>query len=381
MHVLVNGKLADSFGNVWQVLNILGEEEMVEDIKTFYENIVALCRTDLASISRQDFYEVLGASYEKATTDNELLQILKKVHLFRGLSRERLKFLVEVLTIEEFQQGQTIFDQNTLGQGFFIIKQGKVDVIKDGVLLRSVTKHDYFGERSLLFNELRSATIKAQDFVQCWVLKNFDFLRIIDERIRAILYKRIRLQDESITLSDLLIVKKIGQGMLGNVFLMTHKKTKEFYALKTIDRRKIENQKIKDSIMLERKILMQLDHGFIVKLIKTFKDQNRIYFLLEYVRGEDLFDVIRQIGLLSDEESKFYASCLLIIIEHLHEREIAYRDFKPENIMTDEDGYLKLIDFGTSKIVTGRTYTIVGTPHYMAPEVILGKGYNINADY
>mmetsp|Transcript_3225 Transcript_3225/g.2968 ORF Transcript_3225/g.2968 Transcript_3225/m.2968 type:complete len:145 (+) Transcript_3225:1-435(+) len=65
----------------------------------------------------------------------------------------------------------------------------------------------------------------------------------------------------------------------------------------------------------------------------------------------------------------------------MHERDIVYRDLKPENIMIDEEGYPKLIDFGTAKIIQGRTYTIVGTPHYMAPEVILGKGYGISADY
>jgi cGMP-dependent protein kinase len=69
------------------------------------------------------------------------------------------------------------------------------------------------------------------------------------------------------------------------------------------------------------------------------------------------------------------------MFEHLHERDIIYRDLKPENVMIDEEGYPKLIDFGIAKIVQGRTYTVVGTPHYMAPEVIVGKGYSLAADY
>ena len=81
-----------------------------------------------------------------------------------------------------------------------------------------------------------------------------------------------------------------------------------------------------------------------------------------------------------EDSAKFYIGCLLIIVEYLHERNIIHRDIKPENIMIDDEGYPKLIEFGTAKIVTGRTYTTVGTPHYMAPEVIMRSGYNTSAD-
>ena len=94
------------------------------------------------------------------------------------------------------------------------------------------------------------------------------------------------------------------------------------------------------------------------------------------MRGIDFFDALRIKGLLNPAEVKFYVSVIVVILEYLHERMIVYRDLKPENIMIDEDGYPKLIDFGTAKIIEERTYTLLGTPQYMAPEVILGKGYN-----
>ena len=133
--------------------------------------------------------------------------------------------------------------------------------------------------------------------------------------------------------------------------------------------------------MCERQILLQLDHPMLMKLVKTFKDSQRVYFLMELVQGIDLFDVLRAIDIMNEEKSLFYISCLLLVLQYLHERHIVYRDLKPENIMIDEDGYPKLIDFGTSKIVENRTYTRVGTPHYMAPEVINGTGYGLEADY
>lgn len=126
--------------------------------------------------------------------------------------------------------------------------------------------------------------------------------------------------------------------------------------------------------------MLHIDHPSVIKLVKTFKDSKRVYFLLEYVHGLELSVILRHVGLLSDLDALFYTGSILYVIQYLHERDIVYRDLKPDNIMVDASGYIKIIDFGTAKIVQGRTYTLVGTPHYMAPEVIIGKGYGKAAD-
>lgn len=380
--IVLNGKLTGGLDDVQaDLFEIIDEDAFFKDNNEKFNELKAAGRVDIACLSKEDLRNALGGNLDEVTNESEIYKILKKVAIIRGISEEKIKRLVNLLKVQSFDSGQVIFTQNSPGDAFFIVKSGKVEAIRDEKVLRTINKFDYFGERSILFSELRTATVRAQSKVECWVLLKSDFFDVIDEKIRLRLQQRIEMQDDNITLNDLVIIKKLGSGMFGNVFLSAHKTKRNLYALKAIDRKKIDNEKVIDSLILERKILMQLDHFMILKLIKTFKDDNRLYFLMEHVRGQDLFDVIRELNLLTDEDSKFYIACLVIIFEHLHERDIVYRDLKPENVMVDEEGFPKLIDFGTAKIVSGRTYTMIGTPHYMAPEVILGKGYGIDADY
>lgn len=168
--------------------------------------------------------------------------------------------------------------------------------------------------------------------------------------------------------------------MTGNVFQVKSRKNGNTYALKVVSRRKVAFYNLETSLLNEKDCLTNVDHPMILKLIKTFKDSERIYFLTEYIAGTELFDVLQQIGICSEEDSKFYYACCLIILDHLAQHNVCYRDLKPENIMITPNGYPKLVDFGTAILVNDRTYTIVGTPHYMAPEMILGKGYDREID-
>ena len=383
MLVVLKGRLVYRNGVVaGEVFACIGDVEIAQGSEEVYEEeIVAEVDSDVAEVTKQQFEECIGGHFEQAVANNEALMALKRVQVLRGLSLDKLQALISALRVQDYDNGDTIIQQNTPGESFFIIKSGKVDVFRDNLALRTITKLDYFGERSVLFNENRTATVIANGVVSCWVLRQQDFVRLIDENIRQNLVKRIELQDDTITLPELVSVKILGKGMFGNVFLVTDRTRGRLYALKAVSRRKVERYEIQENLILERKILLQLDHMLILKLVRSFKDSKRVYFLTEFVRGLDLFDVLRQLNLVTDRDAKFYTACLILMFEHLHERDIIYRDLKPENVMVDEDGYPKLIDFGIAKIVQGRTYTVVGTPHYMAPEVIVGKGYGLAADY
>merc|ERR1719317_253712 len=112
-----------------------------------------------------------------------------------------------------------------------------------------------------------------------------------------------------------------------------------------------------------------MDSPFIVKLIATYQDRSNVYFLMEAVLGGELFTVLRYNGKFSERVSRFYASCCVLAFEHMHAKNIIYRDLKPENLLLDDRGYLKFTDFGFAK-KRNHTFTLCGTPEYLAPEVI-----------
>ena len=115
---------------------------------------------------------------------------------------------------------------------------------------------------------------------------------------------------------------------------------------------------------------MDTDHPMMLNMVRTYKDNTHLYFLLELVSGGDLLDVLENLGLLGRSQAQFYLGCLVLVLEYLRDQWIVYRDLKPENVMLDQKGYVKLIDFGLARKLEereGKTYTLVGTAQFMAP--------------
>jgi cGMP-dependent protein kinase len=379
--IIIKGSLLFT-GREINHMSLINDKEIIQNSnETWTTDVKSKGKTIIACISKSNFENAIGGKYEENVGNNNRIKMLKNVPLLRNLGNDQLSEIIHVMRVEEFGDGVEIVREKDPGDSLFIIKSGKVEITKGGVYMRTVSKNDYFGERALLFSAPRSATVIACGRVIVFVIFREDFLRIINDKIKFNLIKRIDLQDESIQLKDLKIVKLLGKGLTGVVFLTVHQKKKTLYALKTVHKQKIFEYNMHKSIVLEREILLQLDHVFIMKLVKTFKDAKRIYFLTEYVRGMDLFEVIRKMNFISEPHCRFFVGSLLLVLEDLHEKSLVYRDLKPENVVVDDEGYLKVIDFGTAKFVNGKTYTVLGTPQYMAPEVILSIGYNWTADY
>ena len=377
---LINSKTEDIIG---RPLDILFEEELLtlSDDKINY----ALNPSPEALFLEGDTGDILKylrcKSFEDVLNKNIIFENLSKIVLFKSFSQLKLFKLIDMIQSEKYQKGEKIIIEGTKGEKFYIVKSGQVEVFQKNIYLRTLNSMEYFGERSLLTNEVRSATVIAKDNVELYSLDKESFNLNLSDMMVNYLNISLYLHDETVTLDDLLFIKEIGKGNYGSVSLVMNKKTKFPYAIKAISKYHIQIENLFENIELEKNILLKIDHPFIAKLVKCLKDDNNIFFLLEYIKGKELFEVIRDIGFLNKEQTNFYIASMMIAIQYLHERKIIYRDIKPENIIIEKNGYLKLIDFGTAKEIEDRTKTIIGTPHYMAPEIITGGGYSFQVDF
>lgn len=136
-----------------------------------------------------------------------------------------------------------------------------------------------------------------------------------------------------------------------------------------------------DHIANEIKIISSISHPFIVDFMGFTQDDKNLYIAMEFINGGELFTYLRTVGRFPVNQAKLYLAQIVTIFEYLHSKNIIYRDLKPENILIQRSGYLKLTDFGFAKEVTGRTYTLCGTPEYLAPEIILNKGHGKPVDW
>ena len=188
---------------------------------------------------------------------------------------------------------------------------------------------------------------------------------------------------KNVGVDDFKILKVIGRGSYGKVCLVEFKQTKELFAMKSLKKNVLLDEDQVESTLLEKNILQSLDYPFLVGMVFCFQTEERVYFVLPFIQGGELFQHLRKYKYFPEKNVKFYASIIGLSLEYLHKKGIVYRDIKPENILLEKDGYLKLIDFGMAKILRGdeKTNSFCGTPEYLAPEIITGEGHNRMADW
>ncbi|OCF32179.1 AGC/PKA protein kinase [Kwoniella heveanensis BCC8398] len=153
------------------------------------------------------------------------------------------------------------------------------------------------------------------------------------------------------------------------------------FAMKVLKKSEIVRLKQVEHINSERMILERVRHPFVVELYATYQDQLNVYMLLSYIPGGELFSHLRRAGRFSADVTRFYLASIVMAIEYLHSHDIIYRDLKPENLLLDRHGYLRIADFGFAKIVEDRTFTLCGTPEYLAPEIVLSQGHGKAVDW
>jgi protein kinase A len=208
--------------------------------------------------------------------------------------------------------------------------------------------------------------------------------------------ERFDIMSRKLTLGDFQRVRTLGTGTFARVCLVrpshgTEADRSKVFALKILRKTEVIKLKQIDHVRHEREILADVSgHPFITNFIASFSDRDFLYLLLDYIPGGELFTYLRKFRRFDEEMARFYAAEIVLVLEYLHEAQggIAYRDMKPENLLLDAEGHIKLVDFGFAKRLGNNndehaveTYTLCGTPEYLAPEVIHNKGHTTAVDW
>jgi len=182
-------------------------------------------------------------------------------------------------------------------------------------------------------------------------------------------------------LEDFDMVKTIGTGTFARVCLCRDRTSREYFALKILAIHDVIRLKQVEHVKNEKNILKEINHPFLVDLTWSSKDKSFLYMLFPYVSGGELFSYLRSAGRFNSATTFFYSAEIVSALDYLHSLSVVYRDLKPENLLLDRDGHLKITDFGFAKRISDRTWTLCGTPEYLAPEIIQSKGHNRAVDW
>jgi protein kinase A len=230
-----------------------------------------------------------------------------------------------------------------------------------------------------------------EDIISQRIAKDYDAILQDEDGAGAVRDVGVELSDVMITddcarpvipMARLQVLGTLGKGSFGFVQLVKDRETGTTYALKAVSKAQIVETGQQAHILSEKNVMLQLDSPFLVKLWQTYQDRDRLYFLLEPSLGGELFSVLREQERFPDTTAMFYAASVVVAFEYMHGKNFVYRDLKPENLLLDERGYLKVTDFGFAKDISrGRTFTLCGTPDYLAPEIVAGKGHGKGVDW
>lgn len=189
---------------------------------------------------------------------------------------------------------------------------------------------------------------------------------------------------QAVTIDDFDLIMLLGKGAHGKVLLCERKGySGELYAIKILKKQHVISANQLEHTMTEMKVLSGVHHPFLVPLRHAFHTESKIYFVMDFMKGGELFQHMRRVGKFTEDQTKFIIACLVLGLGHLHSAGYIYRDLKPENVLLDENGFARLTDFGLAKLIkhTDIAKTFCGTPEYMAPEIIMHKGCNRPADW
>ncbi|XP_010167669.1 cGMP-dependent protein kinase 2 isoform X1 [Antrostomus carolinensis] len=388
-------------------------------------SVKAITNVKTWALDREVFQNIMRVTAQKR--QEQYRNFLRSVSLLKNLPEDKLTKIMDCLEVEYYDKGDYIIREGEEGNTFFIIAKGKVIVTQSTAdhsqpqVIKNLHKGDYFGEKALISDDVRSANVIADEYnVECLVIDRETFNQTVgtyeelqtylegyvanlaraDEKrhvkgrsfcgqlTKEVSLELIELKEKVAQFppspfQNLEVVTTLGVGGFGRVELVKVKNENVVFAMKCIKKKHVVDTKQQEHIYSEKKILEQICSPFIVKLYRTFKDSKYVYMLLEACLGGELWSLLRDRGSFDEATTKFCVGCVTEAFDYLHHIGIIYRDLKPENLILDAEGYIKLVDFGfAKKIGSGqKTWTFCGTPEYVAPEVILSKGHDFSVDF
>ena len=357
--------------------------------------------TVLLWMRRDHFVRVVGHLRE-VLQKNEMQRLIDSIPVFRDLKpnqRQRLAQAIDRRVVVTKMAGEIIYEQGVTNDfNLYLVHKGSVkisQVADDGsiiVLHDEMRAGSFFGEASFTREEPRNATATAIGKVDLIAISRRLVERVLgsmsviseSEASRRAYQERLAKAD-SFLWRDLTVISMLGTGTFGRVRLVHHEPTGMEYALKSMRKEKLIHIKQVEATINEKKLLAAVNHPFINQLVAVLCDDEpngEVHLMVELCPGGELFTLLQQAGCFDLTTATFYAACVVSALVHLHARQIVYRDLKPENLVLDATGHVVIIDLGFAKMMAPgvKTYTLCGTPQYLAPEIVTSQGHSFPAD-
>eukprot|EP00966_Prymnesium_polylepis_P152308 3517838-Prymnesium_polylepis.2 len=337
--------------------------------------------TEVMIVDRSTFQDLLGPIRDVMNRSSDTLRVLDAfaVPLFAELTADLRAELVKRLTLVQFNNGEIVFKQGDVGDKLYIIKEGKASIIRDEELCSSpgvctgervsgreldrLYRGQYFGERALLKHEPRMASVVAVGKLLCYSLAKSDFEAMaMTNKMRWSLRWA---EEDTREPANLEVERMMGSGAFGTAWLVRHRQYPDrSFALKTLEKKQIQRQNWRMVVMREKDILAGLPpHPNVIALYQTFQDEHHLFMLMELAVGGELYKLLSKERRFDNDTARFFCASVVLALSHLHSLNVIFRDLKPENLLLDKKGYIKLIDMGfAKKLAPGeKTYTLCGT--------------------
>ena len=271
--------------------------------------------------------------------------------------------------------------------GIFFCNEFKRDNISKSLNSTNSSSNLFSSSSKIIYKYKKSKTFSDKENYTSPKLKKKSNLKLSCSQKRTNSNPIKKLKQIKVKLEDFNFIRLIGIGSYGKVYVASKNfNINKLYAIKILNKDKINNSIQKKSINTERMLLAKLNHPFVMKLNYAFQTKKSLYFITQFMHGGELnYHIYKEKNsYFSEEKVRFYAAEIILGLNYLHKNNCIYRDLKPENVLIDKNGHIKLTDFGLSKLCEDfpcKTKSLCGTPEYLAPEILFEKDYGIEVDW